>query len=390
MFLRRLPWRPYRPGSHFGLGWLNAVFAGWLETLYFPNSRFNTNYDFFCLRYFGFSRKTISLTLATMSFWTQKKVVVTGGRGFIGSHLVERLLEAGANVKVGDSAYPNGTVNDLATQDVELHDGDLADPENCRKICRGADVVMHLAAKIRGVGYNVKHHGEMFFSNAVMNLHMLEAARLAGVDRFLCVSTVGVYPKDCKVPTPEEDGFKGEPEETGYGYGWAKRQAEVQARCYKSEYGMKIAIVRPYNVYGPRMDFNPETAPVVSSQIRKVLEAKDVLTIWGNGEQSRSFTYVSDEVIGMMLTLEKYPEADPLNIGTSEEIKIKDLVQLIVRLSGKNLQLVFDTSKPAGAARRCPDISKAKRLIGYQPEVRMEEGLQKTIEWYLEPAAVAR
>jgi len=250
--------------------------------------------------------------------------------------------------------------------------------------------VMHLAAKIRGVGYNVKHHGEMFFSNALMNLNMMEAARVAGVGRFLCVSTVGVYPKDCRVPTPEEDGFKGEPEESGYGYGWAKRQAEVQARCYKSEYGMKIAIVRPYNVYGPRMDFNPETAPVVSSQIRKVLEAKDVLTVWGDGEQSRSFTYVSDEVTGMMLAVEKYPEADPLNIGTSEEIKIKDLVQLIVRLSGKNLQIVFDTSKPAGAARRCPDISKAKRLIGYDPEVRMEEGLQKTIDWYLEQAAVVR
>jgi len=325
-----------------------------------------------------------------MSFWTKRKVVVTGGHGFIGSHLVERLLEAGANVKVGDSAYPNGAVNDLTTHDVEFHDGDLADPENCRKICRGADVVMHLAAKIRGVGYNVKHHGEMFFSNAVMNLNMMEAARVAGVGRFLCVSTVGVYPKDCRVPTPEEDGFKGEPEESGYGYGWAKRQAEVQARCYKSEYGMKIAIVRPYNVYGPRMDFNPEMAPVVSSQIRKVLEAKDVLTVWGDGEQSRSFTYVSDEVTGMMLAVEKYPEADPLNIGTSEEIKIKDLVQLIVRLSGKNLRIVFDTSKPAGAARRCPDISKAKRLIGYQPQVRMEEGLQKTIDWYLEQAAVVR
>ena len=324
-----------------------------------------------------------------MSFWSQKRVVVTGGRGFIGSHLVERLLEVGANVKVADSAHPNGATNDFATVDVEFHQVDLADPENCKRICRGAAVVMHLAAKIRGVGYNVKHHGEMFFSNAVMNLHMMEAARLEGVDRFLCVSSVGVYPKECKVPTPEEDGFKGEPEESGYGYGWSKRQAEVQARCYKDEYGMKIAIVRPYNVYGPRMDFNPETAPVVSSQIRKVLEAKDVFTVWGDGEQSRSFTYVSDEVAGMMLAVEKYPEADPLNIGTSEETKIKDLVRLIVRLSGKNLQIVFDTSKPAGAARRCPDISKARRLIGYEPEICMEEGLQRTIDWYLGARGIA-
>jgi nucleoside-diphosphate-sugar epimerase len=189
------------------------------------------------------------------------------------------------------------------------------------------------------------------------------------------------------VPTPEEDGFKGEPENSGFGYGWSKRLAEVQARCYKDEYGMKIAIVRPWNVYGPQVDFNPETAPVVPSQIRKVLEAEDVITVWGDGEQTRSFTYVSDEVDGMMLAVEKYPEADALNIGTSEEIKIKDLVRLIVRLSGKNLEIKFDTSKPSGAARRCPNVSKAQRLIGYEPKVQMEEGLQKTMDWYLESTA---
>src|ERR1044072_1347846 len=236
-----------------------------------------------------------------MSFWRNKKVLVTGGCGFIGSHLVDRLLAEGAAVEIGDldsRHYPARIAPQFPAQG-EHHKAELRDPQSCNKICRGADIVMHLAAKIRGVGYNVKHHGEMFFSNALMNLHMLEAARLAGVDRFLSVSTVGVYPTDCTVPTPEEDGFKGEPEATGYGYGWAKRMAEVQSRCYAQEYGMKIAIVRPYNVYGPRMDFTPETAPVISAQIMKVLSAKDVLTVWGDGEQTRSFTYVSDEVDGM-------------------------------------------------------------------------------------------
>src|SRR5882757_10066184 len=154
-----------------------------------------------------------------MSFWKQKKVVVTGGYGFIGSHLVERLLAAGADVKVADFAPSESSKSNLETveSEIEFQEADLADPENCRKICRGADVVMHLAAKIRGVGYNVKHHGEMFFSNALMNLNMMEAARVGGVGRFLCVSTFGVYPKDWRVPTPEEDGFKGEPKETGYG-----------------------------------------------------------------------------------------------------------------------------------------------------------------------------
>jgi len=319
-----------------------------------------------------------------MSFWRNKKVLVTGGCGFIGSHLVDRLLTEGAAVEIVDlnsRHYPTRIAPQFPAQ-VEHHKADLRDPQSCNKICRGADIVMHLAAKIRGVGYNVKHHGEMFFSNALMNLHMLEAARLAGVDRFLSVSTVGVYPTDCTVPTPEEDGFKGEPEATGYGYGWAKRMAEVQSRCYAQEYGMKIAIVRPYNVYGPRMDFTPETAPVISAQIMKVLSAKDVLTVWGDGEQTRSFTYVSDEVDGMMLAVEKHPVADPLNLGTSEEVKIKDLIQMIVRISGKKLRIEYDVTKPAGAARRCPDISKPMQLIGYKPKISLAEGLQETMAWY--------
>lgn len=319
-----------------------------------------------------------------MSYWRNKKVVVTGGRGFIGSHLVDRLLNEGATVRIvdlGSRSHPRRIAPKFQGR-VEYHNADLRDPQSCNNVCRAGDIVMHLAAKIRGVGYNVEHHGEMFFSNALINLHMLEAARLAGVDRFLSVSSVGVYPKDCAVPTPEEDGFAGEPEASGYGYGWAKRLAEVQSRCYAQEYGMKIAIVRPYNVYGPRMQFDPETAPVISAQIMKVLAAQDVLTIWGDGEQTRSFTYVSDEVDGMMLAVEKHPFADPLNIGTSEEIKIKDLIEMIVQISGKKLRIKYDVAKPSGAARRCPDISKPMRLIGYKPKVRLAEGLRKTINWY--------
>lgn len=324
-----------------------------------------------------------------MSFWKDKRVVVTGGHGFIGSHLVDRLITERATVRIVDLAShvpPRKRPLEFGSR-VEFQQADLCDPQSCNKICRGADIVMHLAAKIRGVGYNVKHHGEMFFANALINLHMLEAARLAGVDRFLAVSTVGVYPKDCVVPTPEGEGFKGEPEASGYGYGWSKRLAEVQARCYAEEYGMKIAVVRPYNVYGPRMSFDPEIAPVVSAQIMKVLGANGVVKVWGDGEQTRSFTYVSDEVEGMMLAVEKYPQADPLNIGTSEEVKIKDLIALIVSLSGRTLRIDYDLTKPCGAPRRCPDISKPMRLIGYQPKVRLAEGLQQTIDWYREHRA---
>jgi GDP-L-fucose synthase len=186
-----------------------------------------------------------------MSFWTKRKVVVTGGHGFIGSHLVERLLEAGANVKVCDSAYSNRAVNDLATRDFEFHDGDLADPENCRKICRGADVVMHLAAKIRGVGYNVKHHGEMFFSNAVMNLNMMEGARVAGVGRFLCVSTVGVYPKDCRCLRQKRGWIQRGTRRDGLWVWLGEAAGRGAGVVTKSEYGMKIAIVRPYKRIWP-------------------------------------------------------------------------------------------------------------------------------------------
>jgi GDP-L-fucose synthase len=158
--------------------------------------------------------------------------------------------------------------------------------------------------------------------------------------------------------------------------------AEVQARCYHMEYGTKVAIVRPYNVYGPRDDFNLETAPVVPSQIRKILDAKDKVIVWGDGEQTRSFTYVDDEVDGMMLAVEKSPNAEAFNIAAEEEIKIKDLVAMIIRLSGKNLETEYDLSKPTGSPRRCADISKARSMLGYEPKVSLEEGIKRTMDWY--------
>jgi len=317
-----------------------------------------------------------------MPFWKNKSVLVTGGGGFIGSHLAERLAQSEAKVAVVDDMKRGKSENlDAVKDEIEVVVADLLDEEECKSACRGRDIVMHLAAKIRGVGYNVKHHAEMFYSNALMNLNMMEAARME-CDRFLCVSTVGIYPSDCSVPTPESDGFLSEPEMSGYGYGWSKRMAEVQARCYHMEYGMKVAIVRPYNVYGPRDDFNLETAMVVPSQIRKVFDAKDKVIVWGDGEQTRSFTYVDDEVAGMMLAVEKHPLAEPFNIAAEEEIKIKDLVKMIIRLSGKNLEIEYDLTKPTGSPRRCADISKARKMLGYSPQVGLEEGVRRTIDWY--------
>jgi GDP-L-fucose synthase len=210
----------------------------------------------------------------------------------------------------------------------------------------------------------------------------MEAARKKNVERFLYVSTVGVYPGDCRIPTPEEDGFLADPEGSSYGYGWAKRMGEIQAKCYADEYGMKIAIIRPWNVYGPRDDFNLATAPVVPSLILKVLE-QDEIEVWGTGEQTRTFTYVEDFVQGAMLAVERYSEPDPLNIGSNEEVSIKDLLTMIIKLTGRDIKVSFDVTKPSGAPRRCPNISKAKKVVGYEPRFSTEEGLKRTIEWYL-------
>ena len=318
-----------------------------------------------------------------MSFWDGKNVLVTGGAGFIGSHLVEMLVSENANVRVVDN-LENGTLKnlELCENKIEFKNKDLTDLKTCREAVKDMDIILNLAAKVGGVGYNVKHPGTMFTKNVLINTLILEAARKEGVERYLCVSSACVYPRYCTVPTPESEGFNGVPEPTNIGYGWAKRMAEIQAQTYAEEFGMKIAIVRPYNTYGPRDHFDPEKSHVIPAIIRRIFDGKDPLFVWGNGEQTRAFVYVTDVNRGMLLATEKYLKADPLNIGTEEEIKIKDLVNLIIELSGKRPKVIFDTSKPTGQPRRNADIIKARKLIGYEPKVSLKEGLKKTIEWY--------
>jgi GDP-L-fucose synthase len=318
-----------------------------------------------------------------MTFWGEKNVLVTGGAGFIGSYLTEMLLLKGANIRIADN-LENGSLQNLVSckENIEFIKGDLTKQEVCDKIIQDIDIVLNLAAKVGGIGFNKAHPGTMFTSNVLINTQMLDAARKNDVERYLCVSSACVYPRYCTIPTPESEGFKDVPESTNSGYGWAKRMAEVQAESYAKEYGMKIAIVRPYNAYGPRDHFDPEKSHVIPAIIKKIVDGMNPIVVWGDGEQSRAFVYVTDIARGMMLAIEKYAEADPLNIGTDEEVKIKDLVRLIVKLSGKNPKVVFDSNEPAGQPRRNADIRKAKRLIGYQAQIPLEEGIKKTIEWY--------
>ena len=314
------------------------------------------------------------------SFWRDKMVLVPGGAGFIGSHLIENLIKLHAKVRVIDN-LENGSKSNLPAQ-TELIPNDLFDMSACEAACEGIDIIINSAAKVAGVGYNVRHHGEMFYKNAQLNLNMLEAARRRGIDRYVVISSACVYESTPPIPTPESHGFVGDPEPTNFGYGWAKRVAEVQARAYADEYGMKISIVRPYNTYGPRDHFETDKAHVIPALIRKVYSGTKELVVWGDGSQKRSFVFVSDLVQGLLLAAERYPMADPINIGSGEEVSIGNLVQLILEASGKQLAVIFDPSRPSGQLRRCPDLQRAKDLLGYSPRVSTREGVRRTVEWY--------
>ena len=316
-----------------------------------------------------------------MNFYKDKNVLVTGGNGFIGSFVVERLLKDGANVSVASRTQKKFLT--YVENDIKFVKCDLLNKNDALNACKDQDFVFHLASRVAGIGYNIEHSGTMMTENSIMSLNMLDAARKSSVERYQYISSTCVYPREASIPTPESEGMLGDPEPSNLGYGWAKRVGELQAKMHAKEFGMKVSIIRPMNAYGPRDDFDPETSHVIPALIRKIINAKTEVSIWGSGNQTRAFVYVDDVARGMLMTLERLAAPDPINIGTNEEIKIKDLVSMIVKITGRNdLQIKYDTTKPEGQLRKTASTKKAEELIQFKPKYSLEEGLKHIIDWY--------
>jgi GDP-D-mannose 3', 5'-epimerase len=315
-------------------------------------------------------------------------VLVTGGAGHIGSHLVEYLIRQDAKVTVADN-LERGRIENIQhiIDKIEFKRIDLRIQRNCEEAVRNIDIVFHLAAKLGGIEYMSPDAGsqsEIYDSNIMMNTLMLDAARRADVDRYLYCSTACVYPVEKQgepnVPAlKEEDAFPANPEST---YAWAKLMGEIQARYYAKEHGMKTSIVRMFNVYAEHEDLNPKTAHVIPALVRKAVLFPNVpFIVYGTGDQTRSFLYADDAVRGMVSTCETISDGDVVNIGSDRRLTIRQLAEQIIRISGKNISPTFDPTKPSGAMGRAANWDKASRLLGWKPMVPMEDGLQRFYEW---------
>jgi GDP-L-fucose synthase len=303
-----------------------------------------------------------------MGFWDNKKVLVTGGAGFVGSHVVDRLL--GRGVPRDRVVVPRSRECDLRVL------------ENCRRAVQGADVVVHLAAAVGGIGYSKGHPATQYYNCLLMDLHMVEAARDAGVEKFVSISSACAYPLEAPYPLREESLFTGVPQETNRAYGFAKSMMVAQAEAYSKQYGMNIAVLVGANAYGPRDNFHPEHSHVIPSLIRKCHEDREELVVWGDGTPTRDFLYVEDFAEGVLLAAERLEGWEPVNIGTGREISVRDLVAVIADLSGFRGRVRYDPSKPGGQPRRVISIDRARARMGFEPRTPLEEGLRRTIEWY--------
>ena len=313
----------------------------------------------------------------TYDFWKGKRILITGGYGFVGKYVIQKLYEKG-----------------LKSDQLILfrrNEFDLRKEENIKRLFtvnKDVNIVLHLAGDVGGIGYNRKFPGSVYYNNIMMNTLIMEYSRLNKVEKFVGVGSICSYPKFAPVPFKEEELWNGYPEETNASYGLAKKMMLVQGQAYREQYGFNAIHLLMVNLYGPGDSYDLDNSHVIAGLIRKFVDAKREnqreAIVWGTGEASREFLYVEDAAEAIILAAEKYNKPDPVNIGAGFEIKIKDLVDLIAKLTGFKGKLVWDRSKPDGQLRRMLDVSKAEREFGLRAKVWLEEGLKKTIEWYID------
>ena len=302
-----------------------------------------------------------------------KQIVVTGGSGFLGSAVVDNLRTRGYRKIV----VPRSSNYDLRDQEAILRLYKDEQPQ----------IVIHLAAVVGGIGANRANPGRFFYDNAVMGIQMMEYARRFGVDKFIAVGTICAYPKFASVPFKEEELWNGYPEETNAPYGLAKKMMLVQAQAYRAQYGYNVIYLLPVNLYGPRDNFDLETSHVIPALIRKCVEAKEnndeQIILWGDGSPTREFLYVEDAAEGIVLATERYDGSEPVNLGTGEEISIRDLALMIAGEVGFSGSIVWDTTKPNGQPRRCLDVGRAQQCFGFRAQCGLREGIAKTVKWFI-------
>jgi len=309
-----------------------------------------------------------------MSFWKNRRVTITGGNGFLGSFVVEKLRAAGCT----EVFVPRS------------RDYDLREKSQAAKLLRDAkpDIFVHLAAVVGGIGANQSNPGKFFYDNATMGINSIEAARIAGVEKFVCAGTICSYPKFTPVPFREDDLWNGYPEETNAPYGLAKKMLLVQLQAYRQQYGLNGIYLTPVNLYGPRDNFDLESSHVIPALIRKCVEAKSAgapeIVAWGTGSATREFLYVEDAAEAIVGAAEKYEKADPVNLGSGEEIPIRTLLEQICEACGYRGAIHWDATRPDGQPRRCLDTTRAAEEFGWRASTPFREGLRKTIAWYEE------
>jgi GDP-L-fucose synthase len=308
------------------------------------------------------------------SFWSGRRVCVTGGAGFLGSYVLEKLAERGAS----DVFVP------------KIEDYDLVQPEVVRRMLAEArpELILHLAAHVGGIGANRAHPAEFFYDNLMMGMQLLHQAWETGVGKFVALGTVCAYPKFTPVPFREDDLWDGYPEETNAPYGLAKKMLLVQSQAYRQQYGYNSIFLIPVNLYGPRDNFDPASSHVIPALIRKCVEARERgeerITVWGTGQASREFLYVEDAAEGIVLAAERHDDCDPVNLGSGVEIRIRELVQEIAKATGFEGEVVWDTQQPDGQPRRGLDTSKARARFGFEARTPFSVGLARTVRWYEE------